>query len=247
MSEQRVHRFDSAGELADQVARDLVATIAAAQGAGRPASVVLTGGSVSRTIHAAVARVGADSPVDWARVDLWWGDERFVSSADPERNSGQAAVDLVAVLPFDPARVHVPPSTESAADVEAAAAEYARELARATADLPPDEPWFDVVMLGIGPDGHCASLFPGRPEVHASGTVIGVSDSPKPPPERVSFTMDVLNRGRRVWFVATGAEKAPAVSRSLAGGDVSQTPAAGPRGRDTTGWYVDRQAAGDLD
>ncbi len=109
-----------------------------------------------------------------------------------------------------------------------------------------DEPWFDVLMLGIGPDGHCASLFPGRPEVDASGVTVAVRDSPKPPPERVSLSMGTLQRARQVWFVAAGEGKADAVARSIGGGDVHATPSAGPRGSVETRWYVDEAAASRL-
>jgi 6-phosphogluconolactonase len=111
----------------------------------------------------------------------------------------------------------------------------------------PGEPWLDVLMLGIGPDGHCASLFPGRDEVLSAAYVVPVSDSPKPPPNRITLGMAVLRRAQHVVFVATGEEKAAAVAASVAGvgGDpeaLRRTPAAGPRGLASTTWFVDEPA-----
>jgi 6-phosphogluconolactonase len=239
-----VLRHGTDDEVASAVADALVAVLADAQSAGRQPSVVLTGGTIARKVHTAVADHPERDRVDWAGVHVWWGDERFVPADDGERNEGQARADLVDRLPFDPAKVHAVRAADGTGSVEDAAAAYAREL-EALADA--EGPWFDVLMLGIGPDGHCASLFPGRPEVDASGLAVGVRESPKPPPERVSLTMSTLQRAREVWFVAAGEGKAEAVARSVAGGDVHETPSAGPRGLDRTRWYVDEAAASRLD
>jgi 6-phosphogluconolactonase len=243
-------------EVAASVADALVATLAEAQSEGREPSVVLTGGTIARKVHTAVAQHAERDRVDWSAVHLWWGDERFVSAGDEERNEGQARADLVDRLPFDPEKVHAVPPDDGTSSVEDAAAAYATVLERhvgagrgAGRDAGRDAgetPWFDVLMLGIGPDGHCASLFPGRPEVAASGVTVAVRDSPKPPPQRVSLTMATLGRARQVWFVASGEGKAAAVARSVTGGDVHETPSAGPRGTEATRWYVDEAAASTL-
>lgn len=241
----QVVRLPDPDSVAERVAGDLVEQLRALQRSGRVPSVVLTGGTISRKVHAAVARLGGD--VDWSAVELWWGDERFVPADDPERNAGQATEDLLSAVPLSSERVHIVPANDGPyRDVAAAAAAYAGELRAAVAQRPDGEPWFDVLMLGIGPDGHCASLFPGRPEVDDPAAVLPVTDSPKPPPERVSMGMGTLGRAAQVWFVATGAEKAPALARSVAGGSVSATPAAGPRGQLSTAWYVDGAAAARL-
>ena len=239
-----VLRSPTDDEVAAAVAEALVAALTDVQAAGREPSVVLTGGTVARKVHTAVALHPDRDRVDWSTVHLWWGDERFVAADDEDRNEGQARADLVDRLPFDAAKVHPIPAADGASSVEEAAAAYATELESVLA--PGVEPWFDVLMLGIGPDGHCASLFPGRPEVDATGTTVAVHDSPKPPPLRVSLTMPTLRRARQVWFVASGEGKADAVARSVAGGDVNATPSAGPRGSDETRWYVDEAAASGL-
>jgi 6-phosphogluconolactonase len=225
------------------VAAEVVGELAAVQSAGRVPSLVLTGGSISRRIHAALADAGG--AVGWSRVELWWGDERYVPDDDDERNATQARTDLLTRVPVDPARVHeMPASDREYADVASAASAYAHDVRRWVEGRGSGEPWFDVLMLGIGPDGHCASLFPGRPELAATGYVLPVTDSPKPPPTRITLGMQVLRRARRVFFVATSAEKAEAVAASVRGEDVHRTPAAGPRGLADTTWFVDEAAAG---
>ena len=121
-----------------------------------------------------------------------------------------------------------------------------RELAAAvTPDYAgEDVPRFDVVLLGVGPDGHCASLFPGHPGVHErDAAVIAVRESPKPPPIRLSMTFPALDAANEVWFVASGDSKADAVAMAHSGADPTQVPAAGPRGRQRTLWLIDRAAA----
>jgi 6-phosphogluconolactonase len=107
---------------------------------------------------------------------------------------------------------------------------------------------FDVMMLGVGPDGHVASLFPGFPQLDVDDRIaVGVTDSPKPPPERISLTFDALNRSKSVWFLVSGDEKAPAVARALAEGtDRHDCPASGVTGSEETIWFLDRAAASRL-
>lgn len=242
---EHVIRLNEVDDVVARVSADLLATLAGVQAEGRVPHVVLTGGTVSRLIHREVASrsLAGGTGVDWSRVEIWWGDERFVEVDDPERNAGQARADLLAAVGADESRIHeMPARTSPGDDVDVAAATYTGELGRLTHERAEDAPWFDVLMLGIGPDGHCASLFPGQVDEHTDLTVVGVRQSPKPPPERVSLTMPVLRRADQVWFVATGAEKAPAVAGSVAGADIDAVPAAGPRGLRSTTWYVDRAA-----
>lgn len=244
MDTAEVQRFPGTDELVGAVASVLLRRLVDAQRARGEASLVLTGGTVAREVHRAVARHPDRDAVDWSRVDLWWGDERFVASVDPDRNSGQVAEDLLGHLPLDPSRVHVMPASDDGyGSAEAAATAYEALLA---AQGRPAGPWFDVLMLGVGPDGHCASLFPGRPEVRSESLVLAVRDAPKPPPVRLTLGLRALARARHVMFVAAGAEKADAVSRAVAGDDVDATPAAGPHGLETTRWYVDDAAAAQL-
>ena len=134
------------------------------------------------------------------------------------------------------------PSSDDAPDVSAGAASYAATLRQHGAGQ------FDVLMLGIGPDGHVASLFPGREQLEVTDAIaVGVLDSPKPPPERISLTFPALNRAESVWFVASGDGKADAVAAALAAdGSITDTPARGVSGQDETIWFLDHDAASRL-
>jgi 6-phosphogluconolactonase len=168
-----------------------------------------------------------------------------VPADHPDRNALQAREALLGVVPLDPSRVHEMPASDGPLgdDVNAAAAAYGGEVERVLGT----PPRFDVLMLGVGPDGHCASLFPGHEALRATGVAVGVRDSPKPPPTRVSLTMDTLGRADELWFVAAGAEKARAVHRALSATDVDAVPASGPRGRTRTTWFLDAAAASGLE
>ena len=227
--------------LATAVAGELLNRIADAQAAGHVPNIGLTGGGIAETVHREVARMATASGVDWGAVHFWFGDERFVGADSPGRNARQAReafLDEVGAT-----RVHEVPAADQVADAEAAAASYSDSVrSEGTGG-------FDVLMLGVGPDGHVASLFPGHPQLDAEADAIAVpvTDSPKPPPERVTLTLPCLNRARAVWFLVSGSEKAEAVARALADGtDLHDIPAAGVTGRVETVWFLDREAASQL-
>lgn len=239
----RIEVLDDAEALATTVAGALLRTLAELQAGGRVPQVVLTGGTIAEAVHREVARLSPGGEVDWTRVGLWWGDERFVPRDSPDRNAGQARAAFIDGLGVPAELVHEVASTEQAADVDEAAASYAAELAEHAPD------GFDVVMLGVGPDAHVASLFPGHPQVHVADVdAVGVTGSPKPPPERVSLTYRALNRTRATWFLVSGEGKAEAVSRALAPDtpSVEDVPASGATGREHTVWFLDRDAASRL-
>ena len=237
----RVEVHGDAATLASTVAGELLTRLASAQQAGRAPQVVLTGGSIADAVHREVARLGPGSGVDWSRVVVWWGDERFVDAGSPDRNAGRARAAFLDSVGVDPSHVHEMPSTGAARSVEEAADAYARVF-REHGDGE-----FDVVMLGVGPDGHVASLFPGHPALDVDDRIaVAVTDSPKPPPERISLTLASLNRTRAAWFLVSGEEKAGAVASALGGADLHTTPAAGVSGQDETVWFLDRAAASRL-
>lgn len=244
MSDPEILVRDDADLLAASVAARLVGHLLELQAQGRVPSVVLTGGTIAERVHRAVLDVPAHTSVDWSAVELWFGDERYVAHDDPERNARQARDALLSRLPVDEARVHEMPASDGphSDDVEAAARSYADQLT----DVLGAEPRFDVLMLGIGPDGHCASLFPGHETVHASGLTVAERHSPKPPPVRISLTMGALQSADEVWFIAAGEGKAQAVRDAMHGTDVAAVPASGPRGRDRTVWLLDQAAASEL-
>ncbi|MCY7373438.1 MAG: 6-phosphogluconolactonase [Spirochaetaceae bacterium] len=242
-----VHRDPD--ELAAAVAARLLTRLVDVQSARGSASLVLTGGSIARRIYEAVAESPARGAVDWRRLDVWWGDERFLPSGDAERNETLARESLLDALPLDPARVHPMPASDGpdGNDPEAAASRYADELSQAS--RPEDHgpaPAFDVCLLGVGPDGHIASLFPGMPALYDERPVVAVRGAPKPPPVRISLTVPVVQGSREVWCVVAGADKAKAVAMALSGAGPTQVPAAAATGRDRTLWLLDRAAARSL-
>jgi 6-phosphogluconolactonase len=233
---------DDANDLARHVAAALLDLVEQVQAAGDVPDICLTGGTIADAVHREVARQSVGRNVDWRRVELWWGDERYVSSDDDERNAGQARAAWLSHVDLDPDRVHeMPAADEEYVGVMDAAAAYADEVRAHGSGR------FDLVMLGVGPDGHVASLFPGTPQLDADSVTVAVTDSPKPPPQRVSLTFPALNRSRQVWFLASGEGKAEAVARALGGADVHDAPAAGVRGQERTVWFLDPDAAAQLD
>ena len=244
MSEPAVVVSTSAAALADESAQRAAAVLRDALGARTEAHLVVTGGGILERVLGALA----DQPdVDWRRVHVWWGDERYVPSDSSERNDAVALRLLFDRIDVDPAKLHRMPASDAGfGDDAAAAAAYAVELA-AAADGDGTVPAFDLVLLGVGSDAHCASLFPGHPGTQVTdATVIAVRDSPKPPPTRLSLTFPALDAAREVWFVACGQGKADAVARALSSTDRVAVPASGPRGRDRTLWLIDQDAAAKL-
>jgi 6-phosphogluconolactonase len=139
----------------------------------------------------------------------------------------------------------MPPSDGDFAEPEEAAAWYAGEL-RAAAPDGQAVPRLDLLLLGMGPEGHVASIFPDSPAVDDGRPVVAVRDCPKPPPTRVSLGFPTINAAEEVWLLVSGAAKAPAVARALSGAAPSELPAAGVHGTRATRWLLDKAAAGDL-
>ncbi|MEV6794744.1 6-phosphogluconolactonase [Streptomyces sp. NPDC051320] len=236
--------------MAQAAAARLITKVVDAQAARGSASVVLTGGRNGNGLLAALAEAPARDAVDWSRIDLWWGDERFLPDGDPERNITQARSALLDSVGVDPGRVHAMAPSDGAHgnDVEAAAAAYAAELAAASGpEDHGDVPAFDVLVLGVGPDAHVASLFPELPAVRETErTVVGVHGAPKPPPTRISLTLPAIRAAREVWLLAAGQDKAGAAALALSGTGEVQAPAAGAYGRNRTLWLLDSAAASQL-
>ena len=179
-------------------------------------------------------------------MHFWWSDERFVPRQDDDRNEKQARAALLDGLDIPGANIHAMAASDEGIGLDAAASRYAEELARFGGD---NGAWpaFDVCFLGVGPDGHVASLFPDRPEILiADRTVVAVRDSPKPPPDRVSMTRPVINGSKRVWMVVSGPDKASALGLALAGASYASVPAAGAKGRKRTVFFVDEAAASNV-
>jgi 6-phosphogluconolactonase len=232
--------------LASAAAARTVTRLADAVAARGRGHLVLTGGGIGTKVMAAIAASPARDAVDWRLVDFWWGDERFEPGGDPERNETGARAALLDKLGVEAARVHVMagPDGPDGDDPDASAARYAAALAAAGRGAP--VPAFDVLMLGIGPEGHVASIFPDSAAAHATGSVVAVRNSPKPPPTRISLTFSAIQAAREVWILASGGEKAEAVAEALSGVTQDKLPAAGARGTERTLFLLDKAAAAQL-
>jgi 6-phosphogluconolactonase len=241
-----IEKYPDTDTLAAAAGDRLVAAIIAAVGSRGQAQIVLTGGG---TGVALLKRVGEQpGTIDWSNVHLYWGDDRYVPEADDERNDKQARAALLDHIDIPPRNVHAMPASdgEFGADIDAAALAYEQVLA-ANAEPGEPAPNFDVHLLGMGGEGHINSLFPGSPAVRETARlVVGVTDSPKPPPQRITLTLPAVQRSREVWLVVSGAAKADAVAAAVAGADPDAVPAAGGVGRENTVWLLDEAAAARL-
>jgi 6-phosphogluconolactonase len=231
--------------LAEAAARRVVALAqAAVAGCGR-FTVALSGGSTPRALYSRLARPPLSESVDWANVHVFWGDERMVPPDDVESSYRMARETLLAHVPIPAANIYPVPTVGGTP--EAAASAYEETLA---AVIGADLPHFDLILLGIGPDGHTASLFPGHPEPvrPSDALVVAVHNAPKPPPARVSFTLRLINAAANVLFVVAGADKAAALHEVLRGPiDVARLPAQGVRpSQGALAWLVDAAAAESL-
>ncbi|PJJ63186.1 6-phosphogluconolactonase [Compostimonas suwonensis] len=210
------------------------------------AHIVLTGGSVGIAVLAAINSSSARDTVDWSRVHFWWGDDRWLPEGDAERNDRQAADALLDHIAVPGENVHPFATSDSGLDLDTAALAYAEELAEHAEDGA-SLPRFDITFLGVGPDGHIASLFPDQPGIRVTETTtIPVRNSPKPPPERLSLTRPAINSSERIWLVLAGADKASALGLALAGASYTDVPAAGAKGRKRTVFFVDQEAAAEV-
>ena len=240
MSAPEIIVYPDADELASATGARLVEALVDIQADGRIPRIVLTGGGSGIGLLAAIRDSKARNAVDWTRVEFFWGDERFVAREDAERNEKQAREALLDAVQVDPALVHPMASSdgEFGEDVDAAAAAYAAILGT--------DPHFDVVMLGIGPEGHVASIFPESAAVYDERPVVAVRNCPKPPPTRISLTLPTIRTAAQVWIVTAGQGKAQAVATALAGAGEVSLPAAGAVGTARTLFLLDSAAAGAL-
>lgn len=236
---------DSAALAAAAGDRLLDAVEAAVAARGR-ALIVLTGGGNGIALLRHVGEHG--DRIDWPKVHLFWGDERYVPESDDERNEKQARVALLDHIDIPARNVHAMPASdgEFGDDLSAAALAYHHVLA-ANAEPGEPAPNFDVHLLGMGPEGHVNSLFPGTPAVReTTQLVVAVEDSPKPPPQRITLTLPAIQRSREVWLLVSGSAKAQAVADAIGGADPISVPAAGAIGRERTIWLLDAEAAAKL-
>jgi 6-phosphogluconolactonase len=202
----RLRVFANAEGVARYAADALAWRIADARKLGRDVHIALAGGRTPRRAYELLAEIEGS----WKHVHLWLGDERCVPDGDPESNAQMVRESLYAHARAEPPRLHALRRPEQPED---AAWLYGLDMRDAV-----PEGVFDIVLLGMGPDGHTASLFPGHPALQAiEAPSVAVRDAPKPPPERVTLTLGVLRRARFTLLLVTGADKREALGRALAG------------------------------
>lgn len=240
MSTIEFRRFSDLPETARAAAQALVGRLGQLLGEKQVIHLSVTGGTLGIATLAAVSELSETKELDWSRVHVWWGDERFVEPESPDRNFNQAVDALFQDLPA--AVLHPMPSKSKGLQLDEATELFAVEVAKyySSGKIP-----FDLTLLGMGPDGHVASLFPGIDYNTAGAAVIAEHNSPKPPSERISFTFDALNNSTEVWFLVAGGDKAPAAAQAnskLAG----TLPAGRVKGLEKTVWFLDEAAASQL-
>jgi 6-phosphogluconolactonase len=241
-----VEKYADTGTLVAAAGDRLIGAINSAISARGRALIVLTGGGTGIGL---LKHIGdSDEKIDWSKVHLFWGDERFVPHDDDERNEKQAREAFIDHIDIPPANVHAMPASDAeyGDDIIAAALGYEQVLA-ANADPGEPAPNFDVHLLGMGGEGHINSLFPNtRAVLEKTWLVVAVTDSPKPPPRRITLTLPAIQRSREVWLVVSGDGKADAVAAAVNGADSISVPAAGAIGREATVWLLDEAAASKL-
>jgi 6-phosphogluconolactonase len=244
MSTLVIKQSTSAVDLATMIADLLAHSIVGALSVRGIAHVALTGGRIGTAVLGALGQHPLTKEIPWDGVHLWWSDERFLTHADPDRNYVGAASELLGSLVIPTENVHEMPSSDAGSTVVEAASEYWDEIVAAFDDS--ESVQFDLCLLGVGEDGHVASLFPQHQQIEDDRvTVISVTDSPKPPSTRLTFTRELICRSRQVWLLASGTAKADAV-RLIVDPGGQPVPAARVHGLHRTILFVDQDAAVNL-
>ena len=218
--------YADAAELTTEVIAQLLQSIEEGLTERARFDLALTGGTLGLAISRSLVEVLNQNADDFAGLHIWWSDERFVASDSEERN----AIPFHNKLDNKNVIVHEVISSDQGTAQEALA-DYDSQLENVNLDL---------AILGLGPDGHVASIFPGRSDLDSLNRVFLIEDSPKPPSVRISFTMAMINSAEKVWIVATGEGKAEAVTKIIEA-DLS-IPASYVRGSHHTRLIVDTEA-----
>jgi 6-phosphogluconolactonase len=236
-----------AAALAEAAARDVVQQGNDAIAARGRFLIALSGGSTPRAMHERLSGGPLRNELDWSRVEFFWSDERAVGPDDPQSNYRMARETLLDPLGIDHRQVHR--MRGEAADLEAAAREYEDTLIRLVPSDPSGSaPALDLVLLGMGTDGHTASLFPGTKALHVTGRLVVANDVPQLSTRRLTFTFDLILAARAVRVLVAGREKAAVLDAVRRGPrDVHRYPVQHLLGAPQVRWLVDRAAASRLD
>jgi 6-phosphogluconolactonase len=229
-----VHRFPDGASVARNVAEQLIKSLTELLSTQELVNIMLTGGTVGIASLAELGSHELRDSIDYSRVHFWWGDERYVPRNHADRNALQARNAFLNKIKVAESNVHEFPASDSGLSLDEAATQFAEAVDNL-------KPKFDIVLLGMGPDGHVASLFPNKEMPSPGVKVIAEHDSPKPPSERLSFTYEAINSADQVWFVVAGADKQDAVAVAM--GDTPQNlPVGLVHGTKATHWFIDSTA-----
>lgn len=231
-----VKRFKDSNDVATAAARDLFEFVEERLASQDRVDVAVTGGTVGIATLAAAAELEFND-LDLSRLHIWWGDERYVAADHSDRNAMQAQTAWLRKLNLPHENVHQFPSSDSGLALEQAAAQFDLYFNEQAVN-------FDLMLMGMGPDGHVASLFPGKEAGHEAAAVVAEADSPKPPAARLSFSYSAINNSAQIWFTVAGSDKAHAVAVAF-GESPTDLPVGRIQGKEKTVWYVD-QTAGNL-
>lgn len=237
-----LHVFPTLDALSEAAAQR-VAELLTSEEPDRPYLVALSGGSTPKQLHTLLATTYRDE-IPWKRVHLFWGDERWVPHQSPDSNYRMADETLIRDIPLPFGNIH--PVQTGLSTPLASAEAYEREINTFLREL--DRPGLDLVILGMGDDGHTASLFPGTPVLHERHRLVAAMEAPPyaKVKDRVTFTYPLINRSRHILFLAAGEKKREPLTAILNDREeaLKQYPAAGVEGLVTTEWFVDEAAVG---
>lgn len=239
MTKAEIQIFETVEALQSAAAREIADALTPTT-SGRVMRIALSGGSTPRRMHQLLAETAG---IDWSRVHVYWGDERAVPPDDPESNFRMTRETLLDLLSIPEANIHRMRGEIDPAD---AAREYEATLASTFGVSPPDVPKFDVIVLGVGPDGHTASLFPGTDALQERERWVVANEVPQQDTTRITLTYPVLNNGSLVMFLAAGANKRDALKRIFDPDETDRPPATFVQSAGRVIWFLDAEAGAAL-
>lgn len=236
MQSVEIRRAVNAADVAQQAAVEIITSLKELLSKQETVHLALTGGTVGIKTLEALAQETEFAELDINRIHIWWGDERYVAENSADRNAVQAKEVFLSKVEIPAVNIHVFPATDSGLNVAEAAIVFQQDLTDVFSGF---EPKMDLMILGMGPDGHIASLFPGVD--YGSTDVVSISSSPKPPSERLSFSYELINRSNKIVFVISGIDKASAIEKIHTETDCD-LPAAKVSATGETIWFIDEAA-----